>query len=136
MASEGDFVSKPCLIRKSQQNIYDPIKILSFNGAIIFKHSPDLKKMTDNTQIYQEAYGECKKKICFTRDELFFLLTKLEIGFGITLINNKQNEDKCDEDSYLLHLKASFHNFRQEWLHSARILSLSIQMLNKIKVCF
>lgn len=62
MASEGDFVSKPCLIRKSQQNIYDPIKIFSFNGAIIFKHSPDLKKMTDNTQIYQEAYGECKKK--------------------------------------------------------------------------
>lgn len=44
MASEGDSVSKPRLIRKSQQNIYDPIKILSFNGAIIFKHSPDLKK--------------------------------------------------------------------------------------------
>lgn len=41
MALEGDSISKPRLIRKSQQNIYDPIKILPFNGAIIFKHSPD-----------------------------------------------------------------------------------------------
>lgn len=114
-----------------------PLKSFPLTEPLFLNILQILKKMTDNTQIYQEAYGECKKKICFTRDELFFLLTKLEIGFGITLrINNKQNEDKCDEDSCLLHLKASFHNFRQQWLHNARILSLSIQMLNKIKVCF
>lgn len=41
MASEEDSISKPRLIRKSQQNIYDPIKILPFNGPIISEHSPD-----------------------------------------------------------------------------------------------
>lgn len=30
--------------KKEQQNIYDPIKIFSFNGPIIFEHTPDLKK--------------------------------------------------------------------------------------------
>lgn len=55
-----------------------------------------------------------QEKICFTRAELFFLIPKLEIGFGITLrINDEQNEDKCDKDSHSLHLEASFHNFRQ-----------------------
>lgn len=75
MASEGDSVSKPRLIRKSQQNIYDPIKILSFNGAIIFKHSPDLKKKWQTTHKYIKKLTEnARKKSASLGMNYFFFL--------------------------------------------------------------